>query len=139
MNEKYKNWLKKFGIAGFLFFLIKGILWLIFGTAIYKWIKDMLFISAASLIPCIVLGQNLNNTDPVDYLSKFNQCISIQSTPILLPEDIYTKAFFCRLEDKWNQNKTTSIKFRLGSLEYSNALEYSKMFFVNEKKSLYRR
>jgi hypothetical protein len=31
MNEKrsLKTWLKKIGVAGFLFFLIKGLLWLI--------------------------------------------------------------------------------------------------------------
>jgi hypothetical protein len=31
MPEKslFKRWLKRFGVAGFLFFLIKGLLWLI--------------------------------------------------------------------------------------------------------------
>jgi hypothetical protein len=27
-KRSWKNWLKKFGIAGFLFFLIKGLVWL---------------------------------------------------------------------------------------------------------------
>lgn len=28
MKEKVITWLKRFGIAGFLFFLIKGLIWL---------------------------------------------------------------------------------------------------------------
>ncbi len=27
-NTKFKDWIKKIGIAGFLFFLIKGLVWL---------------------------------------------------------------------------------------------------------------
>jgi hypothetical protein len=27
MNEKYKMWFKRIGVAGFLFFLIKGLVW----------------------------------------------------------------------------------------------------------------
>ncbi|MEL6865315.1 MAG: hypothetical protein AAFP19_12895 [Bacteroidota bacterium] len=33
MNEKYKTWFKRFGIAGFAFFLIKGLIWL----AVFFW------------------------------------------------------------------------------------------------------
>lgn len=29
MNDRVKQWLKRVGWAGFLFFLIKGLLWLI--------------------------------------------------------------------------------------------------------------
>lgn len=29
MNSKLKIWLKRLGIAGFLFFLIKGLIWLV--------------------------------------------------------------------------------------------------------------
>jgi hypothetical protein len=29
MNSKYKAWLKKIGLAGFLFFLLKGLGWLV--------------------------------------------------------------------------------------------------------------
>jgi hypothetical protein len=29
-----KNWLKKIGLVGFLFFLIKGLIWLIIGYVI---------------------------------------------------------------------------------------------------------
>jgi|GEM_PF-1881246 DMSO reductase anchor subunit len=29
MNPRWKSWLKRFGIAGFLFFLLKGIGWLV--------------------------------------------------------------------------------------------------------------
>jgi hypothetical protein len=28
-DNKLKSWLKKIGIAGFLFFLIKGLIWLV--------------------------------------------------------------------------------------------------------------
>ena len=27
MNERYKLWFKRVGVAGFLFFLIKGLVW----------------------------------------------------------------------------------------------------------------
>lgn len=33
----WRRWLKRFGIAGFLFFLIKGLLWLVAGGAILKY------------------------------------------------------------------------------------------------------
>lgn len=37
MNENKKAWLKKIGIAGFLFFLIKGLFWLaLFTYTAYK-------------------------------------------------------------------------------------------------------
>jgi len=32
------KWLKRIGIAGFLFFLIKGILWLTVGAAVLRYI-----------------------------------------------------------------------------------------------------
>jgi hypothetical protein len=34
-QTKYKTWIKRIGLAGFLFFLIKGLIWLavIFGVA----------------------------------------------------------------------------------------------------------
>jgi len=31
-----KNWLKKLGIVGFIFFLAKGIVWLILGYLVFK-------------------------------------------------------------------------------------------------------
>lgn len=33
-QTRLRLWLKRLGIAGFLFFLIKGLVWLAFGTAI---------------------------------------------------------------------------------------------------------
>jgi hypothetical protein len=39
-NNKLRTWLKRFGLAGFLFFLIKGIVWL------------FIFFGAAKLIGC---------------------------------------------------------------------------------------
>ncbi|GAB3948762.1 hypothetical protein GCM10028805_23920 [Spirosoma harenae] len=29
MNERFKYWIKRFGWLGFLFFLIKGLLWIL--------------------------------------------------------------------------------------------------------------
>lgn len=37
--EKTMMWLKRFGWAGFFFFLIKGIVWLIAGAAIIEWFQ----------------------------------------------------------------------------------------------------
>lgn len=36
MNERFKIWLKRVGWAGFLFFLIKGLLWLLIPYLIAK-------------------------------------------------------------------------------------------------------
>lgn len=36
MNERFRFWLKRVGWAGFLFFLIKGLLWLIIPYLIAK-------------------------------------------------------------------------------------------------------
>jgi hypothetical protein len=33
-ENKWKKWLKRLGVAGFLFFLIKGLLWLIVPAAL---------------------------------------------------------------------------------------------------------
>lgn len=38
--EKTKILLKRIGLIGFLFFLIKGILWLVAGAFIIEWLKD---------------------------------------------------------------------------------------------------
>ncbi|MEZ5013536.1 MAG: hypothetical protein R2794_04530 [Chitinophagales bacterium] len=40
LNEKTKKFLRRFGWAGFLFFLIKGLIWLAAGSAIIKWLTD---------------------------------------------------------------------------------------------------
>jgi hypothetical protein len=36
-ENKMKVWLKRFGVAGFLFFTIKGLLWLIVPAALVWW------------------------------------------------------------------------------------------------------
>jgi hypothetical protein len=36
-ENKRKRWLKRIGVVGFLFFLGKGILWLILGGALFKY------------------------------------------------------------------------------------------------------
>jgi len=37
-NKGLKKWLKRFGIAGFLFFLLKGIFWLTIGSALMRYL-----------------------------------------------------------------------------------------------------
>lgn len=123
MNEKYKNWLKKIGVAGFLFFLIKGILWLIFGAAIYKWLKSLIIISAASLMPFIAF------TQPRIFFTNQVRTYQPDTTSSNIRLDLSSKRekpFFCKLEDKLNIKGKSIFSFRLGSLEYSNMLEYSK-------------
>jgi hypothetical protein len=131
MDEKHSNWLKKIGIAGFLFFLLKGIMWLIFGTAFYKWIKDLLIISSIGLSPVIIEAQT-----PTFFLNKPKAILPglIQyNQPKLYIEASEEKPFFCKLEDQLNEHKKTYLKFRLGSLDYSNQLEYSK--FLQQKQN----
>ena len=131
MEEKYKNWLKKFGIAGFLFFLIKGILWLVFGTAIYKWLKTLMVFNVLFIVPFlaftqVIIDENKTlNSNPIS-IHPPNLFNAFQS-------DKSTKPFFCRLEDKLNGKLKTPIKFRLGSLDYSNQMEYSAIRISAQK------
>ena len=39
--SKFKPWLKKIGIAGFMFFLIKGLVWLAIFAGAGKWIASL--------------------------------------------------------------------------------------------------
>lgn len=131
MQEKHKNWLKKFGIAGFLFFLIKGILWLVFGTAIYKWLKTLMVFNVLFIFPFLAFSQVIFQEKKSFRLNL----ISIHP-PILFnafQSDRNTKPFFCRLEDKLNGKLKTPIKFRLGSLEYSNQMEYNDLRLRSQK------
>ncbi len=130
MDEKKKQWLKNIGIAGFLFFLFKGILWLIFGTAIYKWFKGLLVISAATMIPFYLKAQSIPNS--LNEIKQYNFNAKQEMKPNLCIEEYKVKPFFCKLEDQLNENKKTLFKFRLGSLEYTNGLEYSQFLFKKE-------
>jgi len=40
MNERMRLWFKRLGIAGFMFFLIKGLIWLFFGASLFKWLVE---------------------------------------------------------------------------------------------------
>jgi len=40
VNTRWKVWLKRFGIAGFLFFLLKGIGWLVVFYLLGKQVLD---------------------------------------------------------------------------------------------------
>lgn len=40
ISDKTKAYLKRIGWAGFFFFLIKGIIWLVAGKAIIDWIRS---------------------------------------------------------------------------------------------------
>jgi hypothetical protein len=130
MNEKYKLWIKKFGIAGFLFFLIKGILWLIFGTALYKWFKSIFILSLASLLPLICLAQNappkLSVQQPFQFLPTPHHQLSHSIKPEM-PHSI-----FCKMEDRLRPMPLPNLKFRLGSSTYTDHLEYSK--FLSDTK-----
>jgi len=37
-EKSFTKWLKRLGVAGFLFFLIKGILWLVVGGALLRYV-----------------------------------------------------------------------------------------------------
>ncbi len=39
--EKTAKWLKRMGWAGFFFFLIKGIVWLVAGAVILEWLEKV--------------------------------------------------------------------------------------------------
>jgi hypothetical protein len=41
MEENKKSWLKRIGIAGFLFFLIKGLIWIAIFFGAGKWISNI--------------------------------------------------------------------------------------------------
>ncbi len=51
MDNKKLKWIKRLGIAGFLFFLVKGILWLVFGAAVWKWLKGFLLLFTVVISP----------------------------------------------------------------------------------------
>ncbi len=40
ISEKTRKWLKRVGWAGFFFFLLKGILWMVAGAAIFEWVRE---------------------------------------------------------------------------------------------------
>jgi hypothetical protein len=42
MKESYKKYLKKIGVAGFLFFLIKGLVWVAIFFGLGGWLKTLL-------------------------------------------------------------------------------------------------
>jgi hypothetical protein len=128
MNEKYKNWLKKFGIAGFLFFLIKGILWLLLGSAFYRWLKNFFIISMSTIFPFALEAQIKDNTRTIIQINN-----SILNNYELNWKEINPKPFFCKLEDRLNPKKRSAFKLRLGTVEYADKLEYSKYLIRNEK------
>ncbi len=39
-QKSVKNWLKRLGLAGFLFFLIKGLVWIAIFLGLADWIKN---------------------------------------------------------------------------------------------------
>lgn len=127
MKTKHKDLLKKIGIAGFLFFLVKGIIWLLLGSAFYKWLKELVIINLFSLIPFMLNAQSLNYS--VDSLKMITANYFQLHKPILSLNNTIEKPFFCKLEDQLNHNKKTYLKFRLGSMEYSNQLEYAKYLY----------
>lgn len=122
MNEKYKNLFKKLGLAGFLFFLIKGILWLIFGTALFKWLKGCIVTGALLSLPLCICGQqSMHDSLYTAFMNSSNPIIKTRS---LHTNQTCKRAFFCKLEDNYLQKNILPISFRLGSSNYTNSLEY---------------
>ncbi|HRG68640.1 MAG: hypothetical protein JNL65_06830 [Saprospiraceae bacterium] len=122
MEEKYKSIFKKLGIAGFMFFLIKGIMWLIFGTALIKWLKGLMVTSAILCFPLLVYCQTSSQDSLKNYF--FNTSIQKNNTAINFSSQYGKRAFFCKLEDHYLQKNKLSFSFRLGSSFYTNSLEY---------------
>lgn len=124
MDEKYKNYIKKLGVAGFLFFLIKGILWLIFGSALYKWFKSLAILGSLSIIPVVSFSQ-IKSKYTVNKNLKFEilQASNIQSINGLEFGKRETP-LFCRLENRLNPERKQWLSFRLGSRDYTDKLEY---------------
>ena len=122
MNEKYKNLFKKLGLAGFLFFLIKGILWLVFGIALIKWLKGRITTGALLSFPLCIYSQQAK----LDSLFSVFKHSSIQKDKTLFnyKNQNCERAFFCKLEDHYLLNNKLPMSFRLGSAQYTNAMEY---------------
>lgn len=40
-ENKSRKWLKRLGWVGFLFFLVKGIIWLLAGAVIIEWMRNL--------------------------------------------------------------------------------------------------
>lgn len=137
MNENTKRWLKKIGVVGFLFFLLKGIVWLVFGAAIFNWLKSLFVGTILLIVPCILFAQAHPLT--LHEISNFGTFYWQRDQQKFWIKELYPKPFFCRLEDQLNDNKKTTLKFRLGSLEYSNEMEYSKYFLRKDKESIFLR
>ena len=68
MNEKNKKWIKGIGLVGFLFFLLKGILWLILGSAFYTWLKELLVILFTVCLPVFIIAQSFPISINKNYL-----------------------------------------------------------------------
>jgi len=73
-----------------------------------------------------ILAQNESKLNLLFQDSIFNKYhinfIKKSSFELKIPEFQY-RAFFCRMEDRYFQNKTGRLAFRLGSLEAANKLE----------------
>ena len=114
MREDHKKWIKKIGIAGFLFFLIKGLLWLFLGV---QFLSIFIIILSAS-----TLNAQFKSVEKMDniFLHKFEFINKVH----LVSDIIYKPGFFCKLEDKIPNTAPLKLNFSLGSLDYTNYLEY---------------
>ncbi len=127
MSKSKYRFLKHIGIAGFLFFLIKGILWLLFGTAIYRWVQSVLSICVFLFLALTAVSQSQNMPPPSLSFPIFLEKTSTPSSYLQHPVDNYVEqAFFCKLENKLNPKKFQRFSFRLGNHNYCNNLEYGK-------------
>jgi hypothetical protein len=91
----------------------------------------LLFLCTSTLLAQKNIGISLNNK--ALYIFKNNNAIkkTLQSTKLPAPPsptiplayDYNRLGFFCKLEVRCDKQNTAPIRFRLGSLEYSNFLE----------------
>ena len=131
MQKQKINFLKSLGIAGFLFFLIKGILWLIFGTAIYKWFQSILTTLFLIIFANSMLHSQSSNFSQSEHLfSKEPQLFYTYAfTNKNIVQKYTTQAFFCKLEKSINPKSFQRFSFRLGNHNYCNQLEYGKYLY----------
>ena len=92
--------------------------------------KIRLVVSLVFLFSCsIVFAQqekNMNYFDRIVHDKKYQ--VLLQNNE-LLPSQKHQKPIFCRLEDYMENQSGMAIRFRLGTLDYVNYLEYNIPYY----------
>lgn len=121
MDSNKSNWIKKIGIVGFLFFLIKGILWLVFGAAALKWLQNifaLFFIMGLSVE--LKIHAQYSPYHKKDKLVSTENKLFVSTIEYKVPK----QNLFCNWEHKLDHKLQIPIAFRLGNLAYTRSLEY---------------